>query len=566
MLNILGNGLKLSSLTIGVLLSLSGVALAESTVRSKPVINPAQIAATGEQAPSAERPFQTDELSVSRDPDPLSQVTAVSQLSDVRPTDWAFQALQSLVERYGCIAGYPDKTYRGNRALTRYEFAAGLNACLDRVNELIAAATADLVKKEDLATLQKLQEEFAAELATLRGRVDALAARTTTLEKQQFSTTTKLVGEVIFAVSDEFNQPTTNNTTLGSRVRLDLQTSFTGGDLLHTRIAAGNANVFALQGSGVEGIQTFNFGNTITNSVQADWLSYFFPIGDKIQGYVAAVGGVQYDYASTVAGSLESYDGGTGGLSIFGQRNPIYLIGGGSGAGLTYKFSPAFALTAGYLADDSEPATSLTGSLNFAANNPTNKNGLFNGSYAALAQLTVTPSDRFSIGLTYINAYRRFAIFNAGSALSASGTQLANGAGFGSNAVASKVNAYGAEFTFKASPNFNVSGWLSYINADFIGLSRGDIWTYAIALAFPDLGKKGNLGGLVFGVEPYLGNAHQLSAGTRNDLPIHIEGFYKYQLTDNLSITPGVTWILSPGQNASNRDAVIGTLRTTFTF
>ncbi|MCY7277718.1 MAG: iron uptake porin, partial [Phormidesmis sp. CAN_BIN44] len=57
----------------------------------------------------------------------VSQVTSVSQLSDVRPTDWAFQALQSLVERYGCIAGYPDKTYRGNRALTRFEFAAGLN-------------------------------------------------------------------------------------------------------------------------------------------------------------------------------------------------------------------------------------------------------------------------------------------------------------------------------------------------------------------------------------------------------------------------------------------------------
>ncbi|MDJ0676596.1 MAG: iron uptake porin, partial [Calothrix sp. MO_167.B42] len=58
----------------------------------------------------------------------VSQVTSVSQFSDVQPTDWAFQALQSLVERYGCIAGYPNGTYRGNRALTRYEFAAGLNA------------------------------------------------------------------------------------------------------------------------------------------------------------------------------------------------------------------------------------------------------------------------------------------------------------------------------------------------------------------------------------------------------------------------------------------------------
>jgi hypothetical protein len=108
----------------------------------------------------------------------IGQVTSVSQFSDVQPTDWAFQALQSLVERYGCIAGYPNGTYRGNRALTRYEFAAGLNACLDRVNELIATATADLVTKEDLATLQRLQEEFSAELATLRGRVDALEART----------------------------------------------------------------------------------------------------------------------------------------------------------------------------------------------------------------------------------------------------------------------------------------------------------------------------------------------------------------------------------------------------
>lgn len=98
----------------------------------------------------------------------MEQVTSVSQLSDVKPTDWAFQALQSLVERYGCIVGYLDKTYRGNRALTRYEFAAGVSACLDRMNELVSAATADLVKKEDLVTLQKLQEEFAAELVTSR--------------------------------------------------------------------------------------------------------------------------------------------------------------------------------------------------------------------------------------------------------------------------------------------------------------------------------------------------------------------------------------------------------------
>lgn len=127
----------------------------------------------------------------------LDQLTSVSQLSDVQPTDWAYQALQSLVERYGCIVGYPDSTYRGERALTRFEFAAGMNACLDRINELLVASTADLVTQEDLATVQRLQEEFATELAQLRGRVDGLEARVSELESNQFSTTVKLSGSTV---------------------------------------------------------------------------------------------------------------------------------------------------------------------------------------------------------------------------------------------------------------------------------------------------------------------------------------------------------------------------------
>jgi S-layer homology domain len=83
----------------------------------------------------------------------IAQVTSVSQLSDVKPTDWAFTALQSLVERYGCIAGYPDKTYRGQRAMTRFEFAAGVNACLDKINEILTAGLADKVSKEDFAAV-----------------------------------------------------------------------------------------------------------------------------------------------------------------------------------------------------------------------------------------------------------------------------------------------------------------------------------------------------------------------------------------------------------------------------
>ncbi|NJR75334.1 MAG: iron uptake porin [Scytonema sp. CRU_2_7] len=219
-----------------------------------------------------------------------SQVTNVNQLSDVQPTDWAAQALQSLVERYGCIAGYPNGTYRGNRAMTRYEFAAGLNACLDRINELIATATADLVKKEDLATLQKLQEDFVAELATLRGRVDTLEARTAELEANQFSTTTKLSGQVIVSVNaggfsgDRIINPAPSagnptgtaitsqpNATVLFRAGIDLNTSFSGTDLLKIRLETGSGLDDNLSNGGKDnaaGLLEPNFGSVTDYSVK----------------------------------------------------------------------------------------------------------------------------------------------------------------------------------------------------------------------------------------------------------------------------------------------------------
>ena len=105
------------------------------------------------------------------------QVTSVTQFSDVQPTDWAYQALSQLVERYGCVAGYPNGTFRGGRAMTRWEAAALLNACLDRVTEVTDE-------------LKKLLAEFGAELAVLKGRVDGLETKVGVLEAQQFSTTT----------------------------------------------------------------------------------------------------------------------------------------------------------------------------------------------------------------------------------------------------------------------------------------------------------------------------------------------------------------------------------------
>ena len=253
----------------------------------------------------------------------MSQVTSVSQLSDVRPTDWAFQALQSLVERYGCIVGYPDGTYRGNRALTRYEFAAGVNACLDKITQLIGS-TGNLVTRDDLAILQRLQEEFAAELATLRGRVDGLEARTAELEANQFSTTTKLAGEAIFAVSDTFvgdgidfdDDQDDTVTNLGYRVRLNFNTSFTGRDLLRTRLQALNVpNYGAATGTNMARL---GFDGAENSQFTLDELYYRFPIG----GATVFVGpkGLDLDEIADTVTPFNST--GTGAISRFGVRNP----------------------------------------------------------------------------------------------------------------------------------------------------------------------------------------------------------------------------------------------------
>jgi len=115
----------------------------------------------------------------------MGQVTSVSQFSDVYPTDWAYQALANLVETYGCVAGYPDGTFKGNIALTRYEAAALLNACLDRVTEITEE-------------IKRLMKEFEKELVVLKARVDGLEAQTAELAATQFSTTTKLSGVAYF--------------------------------------------------------------------------------------------------------------------------------------------------------------------------------------------------------------------------------------------------------------------------------------------------------------------------------------------------------------------------------
>ena len=540
--------------------------------------------------------------------DSLGQVTSVSQFSDVQPTDWAFQALQSLVERYGCIAGYPNGTYRGNRAMTRYEFAAGLNACLDRVNELIATATADLVKKEDLATLQRLQEEFAAELATLRGRVDALEARTAQIEANQFSTTTKLVGEAIFSVNDSFGSNRTvdartfrndpgrttagaaaigqnNNVIFSDRVRLSLNSSFTGKDLLQIRLQAGNTvtnnnnTAFGSTSTGTNmtrlAYDGFNPGGAnANNSVFIDKINYAFDLKDAIRVKIDANTGEFYENVNTFNPDFAS--SGKGSLSRYGRFSPIYRQGQG-GAGATISFNPTGPITAsvGYLA----------GGRNNVANNPLLSAGLFNGNYAALGQINIKPTKTFNLGLTYAHTYQNAT--GGVDAFEGTGSTFAQQP-FGPN-VETSANHYGVEATLAPSPKFTISGWGGYsqlhaengvtaaqsnINTNVPKGSNAEAFYYGATLALKDFGKQGNVLGFIFGVPPKVSYSDLTAVGaggvTRRqrdqDTTYQLEGQYKFQVNDNISVTPGVIVLFNPEHNNNNGTEYVGTLRTTFTF
>jgi hypothetical protein len=535
--------------------------------------------------------------------DAMAQVTSVSQLSDVRPTDWAFQALQSLVERYGCIVGYPDKTFRGNRAMTRFEFAAGLNACMDRVNELIGAATADLVKKEDLETLKKLQEEFAAELATLRGRVDALEARTATLEKQQFSTTTKLSGEVIFSLASAYGAaPAGQDATpvFNNRVRLNLNTSFSGKDLLITGLQAynfgeGTQSFGGLLGYGdpifntsshvrlgyepqfpVTNPQTLTGGRG-NNRVDVYKLLYIFPVASKLTAFVGTNAEVSDAFPSILPWASE----GQGALSRFATLPAAHRVSGGTSqtglaaaAGVIFNFSDQIDFRA------------LYGSVN--ANIPNNAGfpgtplgaGVFGGSYVAAAQLTVRPSRSLDIGLNYAHSYHQINILGTGLASSDIGSVLftptaaeiaSRGAGLGAlGAIANQgitMNTLGITANFRLNPQLSLAGSYSYIFSDLVDVDAStNFQSWLVGVQMKDVLSKGSTAGLIFGqpLSRVATSGRAIDPGNRTTY--QAEAFFNYKLNDNISITPGLFLIFNPEERSTSETVFVPVIRTTFTF
>jgi Carbohydrate-selective porin, OprB family/S-layer homology domain len=524
----------------------------------------------------------------------IGQVTSVSQLSDVQPTDWAFQALQSLVERYGCIAGYPDGTFRGNRAATRYELAAALNACLDQISDRFAT-------KEDLETVKALQEEFKAELATLKGRVDGLEARTATLEAQQFSTTTKLQGEVVMAVQygDYLNRnggqagslasgavnaagnPTgvtgrgnfvgpnslpsgaarsvkDTRATAIARVRLNFNTSFTGSDLLQTQLEVGNSGqdtfsrVVSNGGFGpYGGTQTLNGSQIykggivdyagVGNTVTLRRLAYSFKPGKDI---TVTVGPRIFpsdfvDFNSYANNSAQDFSSG------FFINNPLIITNGvdgpgGAGAAIDWNFGGGpISARAVYVA--ASPTNSVANTFG---------GGLFGDPYQATAELEYSKSfgadkkNNFAVRAQYTN--------------SSTFDYHQNVVGANAEATFGRFGVFG-RFGYSINPRFqNISSPVAFAPNNNTFASADYFMSWMAGAGVKDLFVPGSLLAVAAG-QPFI------VQGQNGPQQLNFEGFYRFPINDNITITPAVM-VIKDVNNTTSDTVVQGLVRATFSF
>jgi hypothetical protein len=506
------------------------------------------------------------------------QVTSITQFTDVRPGDWAFQALTNLIERYGCVAGYPNGSFKGGQALSRYEAAALLNACLDRVTEVTDE-------------LKKLMQEFEQELAVLRGRVDGLEAKVGELEATQFSTTTKLSGLATFVVganafsgsaintgANTFNRapneftgrprtPVTlpNATTFNYDLQLTLDTSFTGKDLLRTKLRAGNfgQSVFggephALSLAVLEAAFEEDCGSETDcgDVVAIDKFFYQWPIGS---GFTATLGArVGQEEVLALWPSVYPSDTILNVMTVNGAP-AAYSKNIGAGAGLWWQGN-GFSVSTTYIAANGD-----SGNPSVTAEDGGGGLGNRNSGATGSVQLGYQQEQW---GLAAIWTYVQ------------SETQFVPGTTpFTHSAIDHNSDAATSAWGLSAFWQPLRSGWLPSLSLGW-GINsttystpqpRGSLSTsqsWMVGLQWTDVFLKGNDFGLAV-AQPVFATA--LTGGvTPNDGNYVWEWWYKFQVTDNISITPALIYLSRPlGQVTPAGESFSqfgGLVKTSFSF
>jgi hypothetical protein len=457
------------------------------------------------------------------------QVSSIKQLSDVQPTDWAYQALSNLVERYGCVAGYENGTYLGGKAMTRFEAAALLNACLDRVTEVTDE-------------LSRLMNEFQNELTILKGRVAKLETQVGQLQAQQFSTTTKLRGEATFVIGGVegarlANSSNVGNTAFNYDVRLNFDTSFTGKDLLKTRLRSGN---FSSQPFGSSSsLFKLDKAETYANQVTLDRLYYSFP--GLTKGVTLTAGAIVRNTEMSWIPTAYKSDI----LDFFAVAGAPGVYNKATGAGFGAQWvQPGKKGKGGFVAN-----------LNYVAQSGSDSSkGEFDatGALNTLAQFGYrAPQYGVAFGYRYGTEGTRVRTFNgvAGNAGTLAANQTSNGYA---------LNAYWHPKTSGIIPSVSGAyGW-NNVQGPATPNAATNSTTWMAGVQWSDVFAKGNAAGFAIGAP---GNAPTLSKDA-----VMWETFYRYKVSDNISITPSVFYV-SNNQGLKNASSNYGgVIQTSFRF
>ncbi|MDJ0735092.1 MAG: iron uptake porin [Nostocaceae cyanobacterium] len=481
-------------------------------------------------------PFGVSGFSVSQNnanvdiitPDVVEAQTSVSELSDVQPTDWAYQALRSLIERYGILCGYSDGTFRGYRSLSRYEFAAALAATIEKIESLINnSAISEQYVQQDAIIVQRLQRDFAEALRELQLRTKLLESRTDNLEAEQFSTTTKLQGQSIFALSDGHNA----NSTIINRTRLTLSTTFKQGDLLVTQLESGNNGVDAITKQQRENLNLLGTRGLIANGGGLDYVEVadgvnlrrlyytFLPLDDLAVTVGAKISPRDFIDRNSYANN-EAIDF----SSSFFLNNPLIVqnqIDSKGGAGFVLDWHP-------------QGSQWNVRSLYIDAD--TGDDGLFGDNYQVSVEVEYLPTDNLKLRLQYTNA-----IVNS-----------------------TDINALGinAEYTFDFNTGIfarlgygSYQGFNSAINQD-LNLHP---FSWSLGLGIRNVLLPGTMIGMGIG-QPFV------TDGLGNSTQTNLETFYNLRLSENLSITPIFSLVFNADNDSDNGTIWQTTLRSVFSF
>ncbi|OWY65489.1 S-layer protein [cyanobacterium TDX16] len=501
---------------------------------------------------STDSRFPTPDFRLPTLDSPSFPTPQVSQLSDVQPDDWASRALQSLIWRYGIVTGYPNGKFLGNRPLSRYEFAAALSTAVRQLEGAIANGKPVQATQDDLATLEKLLQEYAAELKALQSRLDSLEARSAVLQAHEFSTTTKLAGQVIFAINgggfggDSLRNPTgteiaNNNpvTTLFYRTQLDFDTSFSGTDLLKIRLDTGsNGNR-----DNAAAVLEPNFGSGLDFSTRLSRnedlglgrLYYSFSADKNLQIVLGtAIAPTDYLDRNRYANRI-SVDFSTQALVNNYLLFPINEQG--AGAVVNWQANEFLTLRAMYLAADAENSGSrdevegVSALTRLLYPDEGGDRGLFGNPYQGTVELEYSPNPAFTLRLQYSSGNtfdRHFGVFGANVELD----------------LSRRLGLFGRY------------GYGSYDDTIF-GDLEPSYWMVGISLR--NLLLPGAVAGIAAGqpfVENTVGDATQTN----------FEAYYNFPLNENLAIAPLVQAIANPSNQADNGTIITGTLRTVFSF